>query len=262
MKQKQTVELQAVRRDIPADHIKIIDRTYGERHFVREHAGYKEVTKESVVPVHAAADRYYELTDAVSFIEYVKKHGDSKKGIIFFDDDGVKMFFDEISRAESVNLFFQKSLELSSFLGGTGSGAAFSQKGFVKLLESFPEVVKGSGNILPNIEHIKLQTVTDFESDIDPDNYKFLYQEKSGKQTGILPKKLRLTLPYFERSEHKVTIDADLIIKKPKSEDENITFELTDPRYPRTRRDALQAEVDKIKESLKGWLFVQGRSHQ
>lgn len=239
----------------PADYFILPDKERGERYFVKDGHGYKEVTLASTAPVRPHENRIYTFTDTKSFISYVMQYGDFMEGIIFFNEKGVKMYFDEISRVEQVSLPFEKSLELRTFLGSGGS-KAFTQKAFLKALEMFPKCVTDAASLIPNIERLQISSIVEFESNIDPHNLTFMYQDKAGKQTGTLPKRLELRLPYFEGSENNMIIVADIEIEKPKSETEKPIFTLTDPMAERTERDAVNAEVATISKALPTWMFI------
>lgn len=242
----------------PEDYIKIDDKEYGERHFIREGEGYEEVTKPALNPVRVHADRNYQASEAGSFVKYVLGYGDREKGIIFFNDKGLTMFFNESSRVESVRLPLLSSLELRTFLGDMGNGRRFDQKAIVKAIETFPDVIDGGAIIRTYLEKLKLDTTIEFESDIDTRNHTFVYKEKTGSQTAEIPKQLRLYVPYFEGSANRVEVTVDLDIQRPKSADEKVSFSLTDPKAERTKRDALKLEIDTIQKALVGWMFVQG----
>lgn len=242
---------------VPKDHISFKDGEHGERHFVRKGEGYEEVTKPLPEPVRIHRDRVYRLNDTESFIKYVGKYGNPKKGIIFCGENDLNMFFDEVSRAEKIHLPFSQSLEVMTFLGKTGT-KEFTQKEFVKALETFPDVVEGGNILLPNVERLKIETEVNFESNIDQRDHVFMYKERDGSQTARIPKQIVLTLPFFERSSNQTLITADLEIERPRSENEKPKFTLVNPRHERTLREAFNAEVVLIKAALKDWTFVCG----
>ncbi len=255
--ENKTVTLKVGDIGVPQDHISFVEEGYGERHFVRSGDVYVEVTSERLTPVYAHRNRSYLIKDTNSFIAYVEKYGDPGKGIIFVDDSRIVMFFEERSRVENVVLPFKLSLEVKSFLGSHGA-TQFDQKEFVRVLETFPDVVKEHKTLLPVIERLKLEATMEFESNLDDRDHVFMYREKSGKQTARIPKRIVLMLPYFERSKCKTTIETDLEIRKPRNAEERPVFILTDPKHERTYREALEAEVGLIQEALKGWMFVYG----
>lgn len=249
-----------VEEGFPKDHISFKEAGYGERHFVRKGEGYEEVTKPLQEPVRVHKDRSYTVNDSDSFIGYVEEYGDKEKGIIFCGKDNIVMFFDEASRAEKVVLPFQPSLEIRSFLGDIAGSKRFTQKDFAKVLETFPDAVEGQKLLLPCVERLKIETQVEFESSLDERDHMFMYREKDGTQTARIPKQITLVMPFFERSKNKVTILADLDITRPRSADEKPVFTLTNPRHERTHREAIEAEVDGIRDALKGWMFIWGNT--
>ena len=252
---------------IPADILVYKDPVYGERVFTRDGFKYTEQTKEPLQPIRTHADRTYVMHDSTSFIAAVIKYGDDKKGIIFYElafsqaekSGAVTMFFDEDSRKERINLPLTRSLEFRNFLNGPEK--TFNQKAFLKLIDTFPECISGGvGTLRPMIEKIQLSTEIEFESNLDSDNLTFIYKEKTGgNQTGTLPKKLALSLPFFEGSENKISIEADLEVTMPKEEGAKPTFKLVNVKHERTEREALTAEINSLQTKLTGWQFVNGK---
>ena len=249
-----------------ADYIVYKDSVYGERVFVRNGDKYTEETKKKLQPIRIHSDRKYVMTDSVSFTAAVKKYGDATKGIIFYvgnhgqNNTRVTMFFDEDSREESIQLPLTSSLEFRAFLNGKEK--TFSQKDFLKLVDTFPESIVVDGAVpyfRHMVEKLQISTKIDFESNVDPANLTFIYQARSGgDQTGKLPKKIKLSLPFYEGSTNKVDIDVDLEITTPKNQDEKPAFKLVNIKHERTERDALKAEIATLEQALDGWLFVNG----
>lgn len=260
-KEEKTAALAVIAADRTEDHISFLDETRGRtRHFIRNDESYMEVTDSLLEPERFHKDRSYGVGDMNSFVTYVHKYGDSKDGIIFYSSAGLFMFFDEKNRVETVTLNFKKSIELEAFLYTDGIERSFDQKSFAKLIETFPECIEDHQALLPNVQHIKMDATVDFESKIDDTDHIFLYKEKGGTQTAKLPKRIMLILPYFEGSENKVTIQADLEVYRPKSEDERLRFTLSNPRYQATEREAIELEVSTAKKALSKWFFVKGAS--
>lgn len=270
MSENQEVVLTVGKPVIPADYLTFKDATYGERHFVRNGEGYDEVTKDPVEPIRVHADRQYIMHESVAFVDAVEEYGNKDTGIIFFEllsdlpgiAGAVTMFFDQSSRKEKITLPLARSLEFRSFLNGKEK--MFSQKDFLKLIDTFPECIEiDSSNVnvfRAMVEKLQLSTKIDFESNADPRNLTFIYQERSGgDQTGSIPKKITLVLPYFEGSGNKVVIDADLEVTTPKNEGEKPSFKLGNVKHERTEREALKMEIDSLQSKLAGWLFVNGK---
>ncbi len=254
---KESLELTVGGGVKPDDHLSFNEEGYGERHFVREGNKYEEVTNPSLEPVLVHLLRNYNVNDSRAFIKCVSKYGVADKGIIFYTDKALTMFFDAPSRSESVVLKLSPSLELTTFLGDDGE-KSFYQKDFVTALETFPECLSDIESLIPSFEKLKMDTQIDFESNVDDRDLVFIYKEKTGSQTGRIPKEIELTLPFFEGSEKSINVKVTLEVKLPKSQEEKVLFTIKDPRYKRTKRDALEAETTAISGSLKDWTFIHG----
>lgn len=261
MEQKE-VKLVTGDATVPADMLMYVDPERGQRCFVRKGSEYQEVTKDPKEPLWVHKLRDHAMRDAESFVAFVKQYGDPKKGSVFYSSGAgerftVTMFFDAMNREESVELTFSRSLELQTFLG-KGPGAIMNQKQFLKTLETFPECIESVTAIRAMVERLQMSKEIKFESNLDPDNLTFIYSEKGGQQEGKLPKKIMLTLPFFEGSENRIRIEVDLDVEMPKSEGDKPSFKLENVKHARTERDAVKAEIDSMKQKLSGWLFLNG----
>lgn len=253
---------------VPADMLTYKDPVYGERIFIRKGVEYIEQTKSPLQPIRKHADRNYTMNDSASFVSVIKKCVEhAAKGIIFYQEDGITAFLNEDDREEKIALPLKKSLEMQQFFSGSntvGEGV-FNQKSFLKLLDTFPECVSADGTTVQImralVEKMALAVEISFESNLDPENLEFLYKEKAGggNQSGKLPKKITLTMPYYEGSKNKTVIHVDLDIVMPKAEGDKPKITITDVKHARTKRDALEAEIASLKTELTGWLFVNGR---
>ena len=241
----------------PKDFFEVEDEVYGKRLFVRNGGTYVEVTKDRIVPIRTERARTYKVADLASFIAYVLKYGKPEKGIIFYTHEAITMFFDESSREEQVSIHLSKSLELQALLGKEGL-RIFPQKDLIKTFDMYSDMIAEYLKLMPVITSVKADLAIVFEADADPDNYRCLYQEKAGKQTAEIPKKLTLSIPYFEGSQQNTEIVADFEVIVPKNADEKLAFKLSDPRAQRTAKEALQAEIDGLKTELKDWMFIYG----
>ena len=242
--------------DKAEDFITFEDKEYGQRYFIRDGASYREVTLPRVKPVFPHTTRRYKLMDTQSFIAAVRRYGNPETGIIFYNEHGITMFFDERSRAERITLNFEPSLELLTFI--PEGYKFFTQKEFLKALESFPEGIENSLFVIAEVKKFRMEQIINFESEIEDGYHTFIYKEKEGRQTGKLPKHLKLKIPFFRESKIVMEIWCDLEIKKPKSADDKLLFKIVDPRFEYTKRDALKAEIEMIKSELKDWFFVYG----
>lgn len=254
--EKQEVELIAKTKEIPIDVFTIDDILYGERHFIRNGENYKEVTKEPKSPVLIHKERDYEVKGTDSFIEYVEEYGVATDGIIFYTDSGVKMYFDESARTDKVSVAFRKSMELVALLDGKQEGKSFTQKEFVEVLETYPEVLGEDNELLiANLGNIKITKDTNVESNIEPGKIKFMYEEIRGTQSTTIPDRFKLTMPFLENGE-LMDIDVKLEVEVPNANNERLQFKLTCPKFTRYTLEAVEKEIAKIKEKLTGWHFI------
>ncbi len=262
----QEVRLTVGKSVIPADLLTYDDPVYGKRVFIRTGEQYTEVTKPPKEPIRTHADRTYSMHESGDFVAAIQKCGAKPEtGIIFFqgaygqNDTVVTMFFDEKTREEKISLPLQKSLELRQFFNRKPGTGEFAQKDFLKLLDTFPECIENVNTLRPNVEHMQMNATIDFESKIDPNNIVFTYKERGGSQDGKIPRKLKLTMPFYEGSEKRVEIEVDVEINMPKEEGAKPVFTLVNVKHERTEREALKAEIASLQEKLPDWTFVNGK---
>ncbi|RJP48754.1 MAG: hypothetical protein C4586_08545 [Anaerolineaceae bacterium] len=269
-KNTQEVQLTVGKTALPDDHISFKDTTTNqERHFLRGGVGYTEVTKDPITPIRRHNDRLYTANDSEAFVNAINKCGAKpEEGVIFYvgeygrNNTKITMFFDEKTRQERIALPLAISLEMKAIFlnrrGEPGIGE-FDQKSLLKLFDTYPECFQNSGLLRGNIALIKMDRELKFESDLDPDNTTLMFADKNGAQISNLPKKLTLTLPFYEGSENKIRIEADFEVEMPKSQDEKPVFKIINVKHERTERDALAQEIATLKTKLPGWVFLNGK---
>lgn len=259
---KKKVELSTKPEGLPEDMIQFTEEGFPQRTFLRRGDQYSEVTSKAVQRVMRNSDREYHMYTPDAFVTCISKYGNATEGVIFYsqEQEGLVMYFNEAKRQEFVKINFVKSLEVTALLGQHGLGKDFVQKDFVDTVETFADCIQGGPELLALATHVKMDSTVNFESNIDPRNHVFMYSDKKGEQTARFPKKLALTIPFFEGSKIKTEVVVNLEIQMPKSADEYVVFTLSDPKGSRTAREAFQTEVDDLKKALKNWLFLAGRS--
>lgn len=232
------------------EHFKFTDEeTEKERRFVRvSEFGYKEITSASETPPTSHEARTYDVENNDSFVSYIKRHMEADLALISLEASGAMAYFNEKNRKEWVRRKFTLSLEYKKILGAEGS-RGFSQKDLLTVIETFPEVF-GDDAIAGNIMLINIKKDVEIESNLDPNNYTFVYKEKTGEQTACLHRFLDLTLPVFEGSNVTHKVKAEFEFKAPTEEGEKFTFTLTNHGHERTIREATEAEIAELKDDL------------
>lgn len=260
-KNKATQDEKDTTKDSPEDIIKFTDGDFGERTFLRQGEGYREVSSDKTLEKkNFHRNRRYTFTDLQSFITYCGLYGDPKQGIIFYNPSEVIMYLGEKNREESVQYNFTLSQELMLFLGREGKSRSFFQKDLYKCLSSYPESFEPA-DIVPKIRSLKISASIEIQSEIGDSEHKFLFQEKNGKQTCSLPKEVVLEIPYFDGSKHIIKIKTGLEVIKPQSSDEKVTFVLENTYYDKIKAEALKQEIDFMKHELNEWTFLKGMAN-
>lgn len=253
--EKDNVEKEKV---LAKDFFIVEDKVEGKRLFVRKGDSYEEkTTTESLAPSKYYSPKQYDFKDLLSFMEYCKKYGDDKKGVIFYNSNGITMFFDENNREESIKYAFGYSHQLMSFLGGLGEKRQFTQKEFFKCLGTYPECLEAK-DLVYKIKNLKISATVEIRSEIGEADHTFLYQEKTGKQTCSIPKDLILNLPYFKGSAHNLTLNVALEVIRPQSAEDKVLFILENTYRVKALEAAIKLEIDHVKTELPKWSFFFG----
>lgn len=240
------------------DLLNFKDGDLGERFFIRNGESYKEVTTDkTLLKKNYHRNKQYHFRDLLSFIDYCNEYGEPTEGIIFVNPQRITMYLNEENREEYVRYEFSYSQELILLLGRDGQSKSFSQKDLHKCLSSYPASFEPT-DILPKIQSLKISSKIDIQSEIGDNEHKFLFQERGCNQTCALPKEIILEIPYFEGSNYVTKIKTGLEIIKPQSSDEKVRFVLENTYFEKAKTEALELEINFLKDELKGWNFFKG----
>jgi hypothetical protein len=132
------------------------------------------------------------------------------------------------------------------------------QKHLVDFFKRRPDgEVEDLESLIAKLQKMKLVTeiVGDYQYD-DRNNVSFFFKSKDGEGSVALPTMFLITIPLLNESEYKATIEVELELVKPKSEDEKPEIVLTCPKLSRYIKEATKYEVNRMNEELEGYLIL------
>lgn len=206
------------------------------------------------------------LESVPAIADLLFQHGDSKKSIIYFNDNNINAILDQTIQDrpfDTAVYSFEASPQADDWKRVFDK--SLGQRDFIKFLKS-----REPGEV-PDIESLMAQAqkitgnfkVVSESTYIDSNNMGIVYkiEDANGKTTDEgklnLPTKLEITMPLLKESPEVFTIDVDLELTKP-VDGRPPFFVLACPRWTTFWRKAVEAAVDELKGLLPGYLIIAG----
>jgi hypothetical protein len=196
-----------------------------------------------------------------SLIELVRRKGNSNVSVIFYNDTGVHVVmdsFEEERPQDTATLKFRNSDEYQEWAQIIGQ--RINQKTFVDFLRRRPEgQVEDIESLLAAAQKINFATtITGEASYEDTNNVTFVFKMGDVEGSARLPRILIISMPLIHGSDSIMDMEVEMEFVKPKADNEKPYFVLTMPKYDRYWREALEYEIEKLKEELPGFLILEG----
>lgn len=206
----------------------------------------------------------YRLNSIEAVAELVKAKGSKDHTVIFYNDDQIDIILDDsiMDRPQDRATYGFKPSDL--FIEWNAIfDKPISQKDFVNFLKQrTPEELPDVGLLLAKVQNLKIATqiVGDYQFD-DNNNFTVMYKAKDGEGQVTLPSILEVTIPILYGSDKKFTLEIELELNKPRSENEKPTFTLSCRKLKRYIREATEYEVGRLKAMLPGYLILAGAAN-
>lgn len=200
-------------------------------------------------------------------MDLVKRKGSVDHTIIFYDlnnlqNPSVGVILDDsiMDRRQDIGIYqFVRSEPLRAWAGIVDHG--MGQKQFINFLKSRPAAeVAGYEALIANVSNvpIDLQIAGDFTIE-DVNNVSFVFKTKQGEGSASLPKTIVAKMPLLNEGHAEFEVEMELETKLPRSENEKLVFTVSCPRFEQYLREALQVEVDRLKQDLPDHLILAGQ---
>jgi len=227
-----------------------------------------EFTQEGIIEIRNAEFKIhqfqgtgYSLKSIGSIVDLVKRKGTSRNTVLFYTGEAVQVILDDgiMDRPQDRAYYdFCISNEYSEWKKILNT--PLSQKDFIKFLQRRPEgELPGIENLLVSIQYLKLATqmVGDYQYD-DNNNLTFMFKVGDVEGSAKLPHVITVNIPLLNESDLITSLEIELELNKPKSENDKPTFVLTCPKLSRYLKEATDYEIEKMKEALPGYLILAG----
>jgi hypothetical protein len=211
--------------------------------------------------VHQFSGTKYALRSIDSVIELAITKGSREHTVIFYTPTKVQMILDD-SIMERPQDYASYEFAMSEAWKEWKAvlDKALSQKEFVDFLRRRPDgELSNIEGLLAVVQRLSLATeiVGDYRYD-DVNNVTVMFKTKDAEGSAKLPRTLNLSVILLNESEFISDVEIELELHKPKSEDEKPLFILTCPKLNRYWLDATEEAIDRMKDSLQGWMILAG----
>ncbi|MEG0431020.1 MAG: hypothetical protein RR420_05355 [Anaerovoracaceae bacterium] len=201
----------------------------------------------------------FDIESTQSMIDLINRKSNKEVAMILYNENGIKTILDDTisNRTKDIAYFqFNASLQLKEWKRILKNG--LTQKEFVNFLKlREDEEIQDIENIMANIQKLKIDTKIAGEYEDDGNNVTFVFKSKDGEEMSKLPKLIYAQMPIIhDGKEFKLEFELELI--KPKTEEEKPRFVVSCPKLERYWKQAVESEIDALKEALDGYLILNG----
>jgi hypothetical protein len=203
----------------------------------------------------------YQLDTIDAIAELVKFRGKPETTLIFCDEKQIGIILDDsiMDRDKDLAKFdFCHSDEYGEWKAVLSK--PLNQKSFVDFLKlREPEEVEGLDSLLGTIQFLSYATqiIGDFSYE-DRDNTTVCIKIKDSETTAKIPQQFIVAVPLIYGSDKKVSMEIQLELQKPRSEDQRPVFVITCPKFNRYWNEAVKYETDRLKGLLPGYKIIAG----
>jgi len=219
-------------------------------------------------PVHdvweaPAAYRGHTVEDVESIAFLAKKYSDPKRGILFYNDAGAVLVYDEttpVGQRERIVLNFGYSAEWLAWQGMIGR-----MQDHRSLLTHFiqNQHTLCSPSMLDSLRSVKASFNAKLDSDLreEKEVVGIVFSATAGDELVRFPKRVDISLPVLDLDVNARTDSATMRLefKLPTEPKQPVTFQLLCPEWNAIRRSRIDEEIVRLKNLLgPEWTIVRG----
>lgn len=211
--------------------------------------------------VHDWNPRRYDIESMESLIQLVRAKGTPDKTVMGYTLNQVQTIFDDTIEnrpLDKATYNFSHADELIDWRGIFGK--RINQKELIDFLKRREdEEVENREQLIANAQKLKLVTkvIGDYTYD-DNNNVSFFFESKDGEGAVMLPSTIYVTIPILNESTYSATMEVEVELIKPKSEDEKPQIIFKCPKLKKHIKDAVKHEIDIMKKELPEYLILAG----
>jgi len=198
-----------------------------------------------------------------SFIDLVKSKANQPAAVIAYNEKQVQAILDDTvkdRRQDKVYYDFKRSQQFDEWAGILGRGVVFEQKEIIDFVRRREEgEIPDAEELLATLRNFRFAVTTTGDC-LYEDNSNYTFAIKVGEQEGAvsIPKAIYPNIEIYNESGLIQSIEIEIEVTKPRSQDEKLKFSLTCPKFKRYEKEALDSEIKKVKDGLEGFLIVAG----
>lgn len=212
--------------------------------------------------IHEWNQQKYNLSSMSAVIDFVERKGTVENTVIFYNNSDVRVILDDSIQDRPLDQAiypFNLSDQFKNWNEVFGRG--MNQKKLADFLRRLElDELPDRDMLVANVR--KLQVITEIKGDYEYDeagNVSVVYKESNGREGLMaLPSLIEPYVPILNESEYESSIEVELELIKPKSEDEKPAIILTCPKKDLYIKDAIEYEVDRLKKALPDYLILAG----
>lgn len=204
----------------------------------------------------------YNLNSMSAVIDFVERKGTVENTVVFYNGSDVRVILDDSIQDRPLDQAMYP-FNLSDRFKNWGEvfGRRMNQKDLANFLRRLElDELPDRDMLVANIR--KLQVITEIKGDYEYDeagNVSVMYKESNGREGLMaLPSLIEPYMPILNESNYEASIEVELELIKPKSEDEKPAIILTCPKKDLYIKDAIEYEVHRLKEALPEHLILAG----
>jgi hypothetical protein len=214
----------------------------------------------STLPIFQYQGFQHVVEDTDSVIGLVKRYGAPENTLIFVNKDRIHVIFDDTIQDRP-----QDTAECEFVLSDQANdwhrhlSNSIEQKKFIDFLRCRPEEeIENLDALLAAVKVLKITTeiIGDYELD-DRGNITFMYKSREKEGKCSIPSVINVRIPMLNNGS-VMSIEMELEIIKPKSEQEKPAFKITCPKWSRYYKEAVEAEIEKLKRALPEYSILAG----
>lgn len=226
-------------------------------------AGNEVVVREGqAAPIYNYKGFDYSAESTQSFVDLVQAKANKAAAVIAYNARMVQAILDDTvldRKQDTVRYEYKYSQQLQEWLKVL-NGYTFNQKEFIDFIRRREEgEIPDAEKLLLALKNFKYETIItgDFTYE-DNNNFTCMVKVGDAETTISIPKFIFPVIEIYNESGFNQTMEVEIEVIKPKSNDEKVQFKLCCPKYKRYEKEALENEVQKVKDGLPDFLIVAG----
>lgn len=213
--------------------------------------------------IYAGNTRDYGMDSIQSIIDVVKDKGSTTNSIIFYNDNGIEVIFNDSVQDRELDTTAYSYKTARPWKDWQGiCDNRLSQKDLANFLKRDEQQILGVNKDLLQMSVQKIQFSTETNGEYSEDangNIVVMYKENNKDGVAKIPTEFAVKMPVLNESDLELEIEFELELVKPKSADDKPYFVIRCPKKDKYMDLARSHEIEKMKLQLEGYLVLAGK---